>query len=292
MLPNSHDVAEFFGLLQAPARGDGERHVHLVGGGHVADATTGELCVLLAHGGGDVGGREAELREAVRLQPDADRVVLGAEYLCYRHAGDAANLVHHVDERVVADEQLIAAAVRRLDADDQQDGGREFLDLHALAAHFLGQQGQGGLHAVVDVDDREVGVGAHGEGGREGHLATGAARGVRIQHVLHTVHALLERCGHGFREHVRARAGIDGGDLDGGRKDVRVQRDRQSVERAEAGDEDERRDDAGEDRPVDEEMRRHDQCAAGCPAGSELACSACGAAPGAPSCAAAGCTGS
>ena len=81
----------------------------------VAEPAGRGLRVLLAHGVRDVGRRQAELREPIRLQPDADRIVARAEHLHVAHARNAAQLVDDVQRRVVRDEQLVVAAVRRVE---------------------------------------------------------------------------------------------------------------------------------------------------------------------------------
>src|SRR5262249_29034932 len=74
-----HDFREFFRLDQPPF--DGERNLHqlTVGGGRPADLTQGDLHVLLAHGGDDVGDGEIPGGKFVRIEPDPHAVVALAE---------------------------------------------------------------------------------------------------------------------------------------------------------------------------------------------------------------------
>src|SRR5262249_21855830 len=67
---------------------------------------------------------------------------------------------------------------------------------------------------------------------------------------------LLERCGDGVGDDLGVGARVGGVHDHGGRYDLRVLADRQLEEREESRDGDERRDDPGEDGPVDEEIRQ------------------------------------
>ena len=115
--------------------------------------------------------------ELVGPEPDAHRIVRGAEERSVADARHAPQLVEHVQQRVVADVDRVVAAVRRRQGDHLQDRGRALLHRHALAAApRRGSSGSGALHAVVDVDGGLVGVGADLEGDRESHRAR-AGRG-------------------------------------------------------------------------------------------------------------------
>ena len=81
-----HDVLELLGIGQPRLRRHAEREVHALVDRLVAEPAGRGLRVLLAHRGRDVGRREAELREPVGLQPDADRVVARAEHLHVAYA--------------------------------------------------------------------------------------------------------------------------------------------------------------------------------------------------------------
>ena len=106
---------------QPPLRRDAERHVDPLRHRLVAEPAGRGLRVLLAHGGRDVGRRQAELREPIRLQPDAHRVVARAEHLHVADARNAPQLVDDVDRGVVRDEQIVVAAVRRIERDHLQE---------------------------------------------------------------------------------------------------------------------------------------------------------------------------
>ena len=167
------DLAEFLRLDQAPGGGDCVNDCLAGRGGFGADLARGVLRVLRADRGGDVGGRDAELRHLVRVQPDAHRVVARAEYRHVGQAGQALELVDDVDRAVVGQEQRVARIVRRGQDHHVQDVDRALLHDDAVAPHFVGQARQRDLHAVVDLEHGLVDVGAGLEGRGDGQRAVG-----------------------------------------------------------------------------------------------------------------------
>ncbi len=75
---------------------------------------------LLLHRVEDVRHRQAEAREAIRLDPDAHGVVGRAVVLDLSDARDAEDRVVDVDRRVVAEEERVVGALRRVEGDDQE----------------------------------------------------------------------------------------------------------------------------------------------------------------------------
>jgi hypothetical protein len=218
---------ELFGILEPPHRRHGKREVDRVVGRRLADTAGGELRVLLADCGGDVRRRQAELRHPVGPHPDADRVVLGAEVLRVADARNAPQLVDHVKRRVVRNKDLVVARIGRVDRRDLQNRGGALAHRDALAAHLLGERGHRGLHAVVDVDRREIRVRADGEGHRNRQRPVPRARRAQVEHPFDTVYLLLERCGNGLSDRRGVGAGVERRNLDLGRQDVGVGSDRQ-----------------------------------------------------------------
>src|SRR5439155_4027808 len=119
-----------------------------------------------------------------------------------------------------------------------------------------------------DIDDRFVGVRADLEGAGDGQRAIARRRGAEVGEVLDAGKLLLDRRRDGARQRLGARARIAGVDHDRRRRDLRVLRDRQHLRGDESRQRDDDRDDPGEDRPVDEELREgHGRCpylAGGC----------------------------
>ncbi len=106
------DVLELGGIDQPRRRrhriGEDLRVLHRL----LAEAAGGELRVLLAHHLRDVARRQIVLRELVGPEPDAHRIVRGAEQGGVADARQAAQLVDHVHQRVVADEAPCRSAGR------------------------------------------------------------------------------------------------------------------------------------------------------------------------------------
>src|SRR5262249_1815258 len=71
-------------------------------------------------------------------------------------------------------------------------------------------------------------------------------------HVLDAVYLLLDRRDHGRGDNVGVGPGILARDVDGGRRDLRILRDRQARIRHAAHDQEHDRNDGGENRPIDE----------------------------------------
>ena len=158
---------------------------------------------------------------------------------------------------IVRQEQRIAAVIRRYERDEQQDVVGPLLHDDAVPAHFIGQSRQRKLDAVVDVEHRGVDVRADIEGRGDRQVAGGGGAGVEVQQVLDTGEPLLDRCGNCLRDRLGARARIACVDDDRRRSDVRVLRDRQRDARHEASDHDNDRNDAGQHRSLDKELREH-----------------------------------
>ena len=158
-----HDVLEFLDRRETALGLDVELDLLIVVDGPRADAADRRLRVLRLDRGDDVGDREPEAGQAVGLQPDAHRVVLRPEQLRIADAGRRANRIDEIDRRVIADEQRVVGLLRRIEADDTEQGGGLLLHRHALRAHLGRQFRQRDLHAVIDVDGVDVGIGAEFE---------------------------------------------------------------------------------------------------------------------------------
>ena len=234
------DFFEFLRRFEATARGHriGEIHVFELGFG--ADAAGRKLRILLADRRRQIRRRQAQPRHGIRPHPHADRIILGAEDLRVAHAGDTFQLIEYVDQRVIRQENRVAALIGRIERDDRQELRRLLEHRHPQPPHLFGQQRQRRLHPIVHVDRREVRIGPHLEGHRD-RQRTIAGRGrTYIKHVLHTVDLLFERCRHGFGHHLGAGAGVKGRHLHFRRQDVGKLGDRQISNRSEPGDQDHR----------------------------------------------------
>ena len=251
------DVAEFLGRGQAALGLQVDLELGGIADGPGADAADGRLGVLRFDGGDDVRGREVELDHPLGAEPDAHGIVERAEHGGRTDAGDARERVQHVDGDVVADEQRVLAGVGAGEDDEFQDGGGLFFDRDALQLHFRGQPRQGGLHAVVDVDRVDIGIGAEREADDELVAAVVGAVGFHVDHLVDAVDLRLQRLGHGGFHHRRGGAGVARGDLDLWGHDVRELRDRDAGERDQAGQGGDDGDDDRQPGPVDEDGAEH-----------------------------------
>ncbi len=249
-----HDVAELRLAGQAPLGVDQGQEV-AVRHRFAADLPGGDLHVLVADRRHHVAGGEAVGGDPVRVEPHAHGVVAAAEQLRLAHAGDARQLVAHVQAGVVAQVESVVAVVRRDQVHHHQKGRRLLLGGHALAAHRLGQARQGLADPVLHPHRGLLGVGAGAEG--DGHLQHPVGTGDRlvVHHPFDTGDRLLERRGDGVGDLLGVGAGVDRADQHRGRHHLRILADRQVGDRDRAEREHDDRQHRGEDRAVDEETR-------------------------------------
>src|SRR5262249_36118331 len=115
------DVAEFlFGLKPALHVED----VRELGAGQrrlATDATRGDLGVLFAHGVQYVVDAHAALGDLAGVEPQAHRVVAGAEQAHVARTGQAREYVSHLNDGVVAQvKRVVATVVRGQEHDHRQ----------------------------------------------------------------------------------------------------------------------------------------------------------------------------
>jgi hypothetical protein len=173
-----------------------------------ADHAGGGLDVLGADLVDDIAGRKAVLGHLLRIEPDAHRIVAGAEQLDLADAVDARQPVLDVEHGVVAQIGHVVAAVRRQQVHDHGQVGRALDRGHAEAAHFFRQPRLGLADAVLDQLLCLVGVGAELEGDSQRHHAVGRRLAAHVEHVLDAVDLLLDRRRHGLGNDFRIGAGI------------------------------------------------------------------------------------
>ncbi len=210
---------------------------------------------LLLDGLGQIRHGEAELREHVRLHPDAHGVVGGAEDEHLADAGHAQQRVDEVDVRVVPEEQRVARLLRRVQRHGEQRQAGGLADQQAELVHLGRQVGLRLREPVLDVHLVGVDVGVRLERDLQLRRAVVGVDRLHVQHVVHAVHLLLDRRGDGLLERHRIGARVGGGDEQLRRDDLRILRDRQGSHRHEADDDGDDRDDDGDDGTGDEELR-------------------------------------
>ena len=105
------DLAELFRRREAAGGDDRDGKSLAVGRRLLTEAAGGVLVVRRADGLGDVARGHAEARHLVRLQPDAHRVVAGAEHAGVANPRDALDLVDEINGGVIAEVDRITRAV-------------------------------------------------------------------------------------------------------------------------------------------------------------------------------------
>ena len=81
----------------------------------------------------------------------------------------------------------------RIDGDHAEQGRRFLLDRHALALHVVPAARQRDLHAVVDVDRIDVGIGAELERHGQRIAAVVAAHALHVDHLVDADDLRLDR---------------------------------------------------------------------------------------------------
>src|SRR5437868_810492 len=137
---------------------------------------------------------------------------------------------------------------------DHGDVGRLFLRRYTDALHIGRENGDRDGDAVLDQHLRGIEIGAELKGDAERHVAVARALRRHVEHVLNAVDLLFDRCRDRFRYHLRVGAGIGGRDLDRWWRNVRILGNWKRRKRDHPDERDDNADDAGKDRPVDEEV--------------------------------------
>ena len=151
---------------------------------------------------------------------------------------------------------VVARLVGRVEMHDHHQVGRGLLTVTPIWRTSSGRRGCAMRDPVLHLHLRDVEIGAEVEGDRDGEAAVGGRVRRHVEHVLDAVDLLLDRRHHGRgddRRRWRPDTGpvtlMIGGAISGycatGRRD----------ERDPPEDHEHDRDNGGEDRPVDEEMR-------------------------------------
>ena len=146
------DVLELCGSSSRPLRFERVLEILALRRGRRADLAGGDFLALLLNDVDDVLGRQPARLQEVRVEPDAHGVLPGAEHRHVADAGEAAQLVLHVDDGVVRQEQAVEAAVGGDEPDELEDRGRLLLGRHPLELDFLRQRRDRRGHAVLDQD--------------------------------------------------------------------------------------------------------------------------------------------
>ncbi len=250
----NHDLTEFFRRAQPAARVDRDLIIDAGHGRRPANDARRHVEVLVLDGVDHVAGRQPAFGHLARIEPDAHGVVAGTEEPHVADAGQPREPVLDVDDRVIAQVDHVVAVVRREQVNDHGQVGRTFHRGDAELLRFLRQTGQRLVDAILHELGGEVGIGTELEGDCQRHQAVGSRLRGHVEHVLDALDLFLDRVRHGFRDGLGIRARELRRNDDRRRHDLGIFRDRQAAHGDEAADENERRQHAGENRPVDEEF--------------------------------------
>ena len=252
-----HDIGEFLHRGEAALGLDIELQLLIVGDRPGADAADRGLDILRLDRVDDVAGGQVEPGQPIGAHPGAHGVILRAPYGRVADAGRAFDPIEQVDGDVIGEEQRIVGVLGRIDRDDAEQRRGFLLHRDALALHVRRQLRQRHLDPVVDVDGVDVGIGAELERRRERIAAVVAARALHVDHLVDADDLRLDDLGDGRFHDGGVGAGIKRRDRDLRRHDIRILRQRDGVEREQAGDRGDDGDDDGEPRTVDEDCGQH-----------------------------------
>ena len=153
-----HDPAELFRRRQRALGLNIHLELLVVADRPRADATDRRLNVLGLDRVDHVGRRQAEVGQALGVEPDAHGVVELAEQQGLADARDAGQLIENVQRRIAGDEDRRELSVIAVEIEELQDRRRSLDDRQPLQLHDLRKLRQRGLDAIVDVDGVDVGV--------------------------------------------------------------------------------------------------------------------------------------
>jgi hypothetical protein len=224
------------------------------GGRLLADVAGGHLPVLLADGVDHVAGGHAHFGHLLRVEPQPHAVVLLAELHAVADAVHTGDLVLELDGGVVAQVELVVAALGGIEPDNEQDVRAALAGGDAGLLDDVGQKGQGQVDAVLHQHLGEVQIDAGAE--RGGQLVGAVVVRLRhhVHHVFDAVNLLLDGGGHRVGHELGVGARVGTGDDDARRGNLRILGEGQVEDghRPRQGDDDGQ--DRREDRPFDEEM--------------------------------------
>ncbi len=204
--------------------------------------------VLLLDGAGHVRHREPALGELVRIQPHAHGVG-GAESVHVAHAADALQFIQEINVRVVFQKCGVVGAVRRIQIHHQRHVAGGFADRQPAGLYFAGQTILRQVRRVLHIHRVRISVGVQIKD--DGKIVAAAVRrgGGHVVHALDAVQLVLQHLGDGLIHRLRVGAGVAGGQIDGGRRNLRILRDGQADQGNRTQEHNDQRHHDGKDRP-------------------------------------------
>ena len=156
-------------------------------------------------GGVDVGRRQVETDQFLRIDPDAHRP-FGAIQLRLADTVQTLDLVHHVARQVITERHIVEFAVTGGQGDQQQETGGNFFDLQALLNNCLWQTRLDHLKTVLHIDLSHFRVSARLKRGFDGGAAKAALR-LEIQQMVGAVEFFLDQADHALVDGLRRSPG-------------------------------------------------------------------------------------
>ena len=188
----------------------------------LADNARCNLHILILQSSDDFRSCKILEGESARIEPDTHAVFPRPINIHISDSIEPLELLAHIENRVVADVELIVGIVRRNHVDDHEQIRRALQRGDAGAPHDVGKLRLGNGNPVLDEHLRLVEVGAGLKGDRERHRAIARALARHVEHVLHSVDLLLNRRRHRLGDDLRTRARIRGPHDDGRRSYLRI----------------------------------------------------------------------
>ena len=248
------DVVELRRLAQTAHSPDAEL-IHLAGGRRrLTETSRGDLHVLLAQRIHHVAGGEIASGQAIRVEPQPHRILPFAENRDVADAGDTFEGVLDVDVDVVAQKQRVVLTLWCKNTDGHDEAGRLLLNGDAVGPHFDGQTSKRLVHAVLNVDLRQVLIARDVERDVDRRNTVVGARRGHVEHALDAIDRLLERRRDRGFNLLGVGTRVERRDVDLRRRQRRVLRDGHRRDGDQPGQDQHERTDRGEDRTADERV--------------------------------------
>ena len=195
-------------------------------GRHLPDGSCRRLYVLLLDRRRHIRHGKSQLRQTIRVQPDAHGVIRSVD-IDVTHPGNALNLIDKIDTGVIFEKFTAVYAVRRIERADKRHIIRCLLRRNAIGLHLVRQTGLGDRHVILHLNRVHVAVRPQLE--LNGQRIAPAVVRIR-RHVIHALRAvdlLLDDLCYRFIDDAGIRSDIIRRDIYRRRGDLRILRNRQ-----------------------------------------------------------------
>ena len=189
------DLPEFLWILETALRANCVGHLLPVGrglGAHLPGRVHGALRLNRA---GKVGNSQTKFGEQIRLDPDPHGVIARSEKPHLAHARNTVEHIVDVDVCVVSEEERVISFVGREERDDERRKSGRLAQSDTKLVDIAWKVRLSLREPILDVYLIAIDVRVHVE--RYGQTLGAVVRisGLHVEHVVYTVHLLLERRG-------------------------------------------------------------------------------------------------